>query len=416
MRSIVLTLIALIALACLAPKAIGLLVISHQDQLAAGAAHRLRSAELITEETISGWLTTSTRHRLRVTDPSSALLIADLTGRPSADSDPALVVESRIAHGPWPLFEGRPGLARMRSRLSIDIGGQLIPIPGGAITDIAFDGSGSSSMDFGRMDTTVQGGASVLIWEGARLDIAFEPDLEHIESSGRVGSLTVLGPQGELRLGEAGIEGRSSVTPYGFWTGSSRLTISDMSITGVDGDVSEAGNLVLDIKVTSDGEVAGHRVDMTIDGLHSGRVHGGTIRLSAETGGLSAPALGHLNQAESANAMDWMAVLVPGAAVRINEFTVRTDRGEMAFTGRCQVPEDAAMSDESADLLSSLTGEAKLTISAGMLDRGQESQVEPLLATGYLKRTGDGSLVADVRIGSGLMTVNGRPMPLIIPR
>jgi hypothetical protein len=416
LRRIVLTLIALIALACLAPKAIGLLVIGHQDQLAAGVAHRLRGAELITEETISGWLTTSTRHRLRVTDPSSALLIADLTGRPSADSDPALVVESRIAHGPWPLFEGRPGLARMRSRLSIDIGGQLIPIPGGAITDIAFDGSGSSSMEFGRVDTTVQGGASVLIWEGARLDVAFDPDLEHIESSARVGSLTVLGPQGELRLGEAGIEGRSSATPYGFWTGSSRLTISDVSITGVDGDVNEAGDLVLDITVTIDGEVAGHRIDMTIDGLRSDQVDGGAIRLSAETGGLSAPALGRLNQAESANAMDWLAVMVPGADVRIHEFTFRTDRGDMAFTGRCQVPEDAAVSDGSADLLSSLTGEARLTISAGMLDRGQGSQVEPLLATGYLKRTEDGSLVADVRIGSGLMTVNGLPMPLIIPR
>ena len=108
--------------------------------------------------------------------------------------------------------------------------------------------------------------------------------------------------------------------------------------------------------------------------------------------------------------------MVPGADVRIHEFTFRTDRGDMAFTGRCQVPEDAAVSDGSADLLSSLTGEARLTISAGMLDRGQGSQVEPLLATGYLKRTEDGSLVADVRIGSGLMTVNGLPMPLIIPR
>ena len=414
MRRIVLTLIVLIALACLAPKAFGLLVIGHHDRLVAGMAERLRGAELVAQETDSGWLTTRTRHRLRVTDPSSSLLIADLTGRPGIDGDPAIVVESRIAHGPWPLFEGKPGLARMHSRLSIDIGGDLIPVPGGAVTDIALDGSGTSTMEFQRLDTTVEGGASVLIWDGANLDVAFGPDLEHIESSGQVGSLTMLGPQGELRLGQAGIEGRSTATPYGFWAGSSRLTISDMSITAADGVVTRADDLVLDIDVTLDGETVGHRVNMTIDGLRSDEVDG-AIRLSAQTEGLSGPALGRINQAETANAVDFLSILGPGSAVRVEDFTVRTDQGELAFTGRCRVPEDAILSGETADLLTSLAGEARLTISAGMLSGGQGSQYEPLLATGYLKRAEDGSVFADVRIGSGLMTVNGLPMPLIVP-
>lgn len=416
MRRIVVVLIVLIALACVAPKAVGLLVMDRQEHLAAALADGLKGAEISAEESHSGWLTSSTRHRLRVTDPSSALLIADLTGRPGTGGDPALIIDSRIAHGPWPMLEGRPGLARMHSRLSVDIGGEVIPIPGGAVTNIAFDGSGTSSMEFLRLDTTVQGGASVLMWDGASLEVSFGPDLEYLESSGRVGSLTVLGPQGELRLGEAGIEGRSHATEFGFWAGTSRLTVSDMSVTGLDGEVDEADDLALDITVTVNDESVGHQVSMTIDGLRSDRFKDGAIRLAARTEGLSAPDLGRLSRADSASPRDWLAVMVPGSAVRIDEITIRTESGEMFFAGHCGLPESATLPGGSADVLDALTGEARLSISPGMVDNGEQSQLQPLVAAGYLKRSADGSVVAEVRIGSGLMTVNGLPMPLIVPR
>lgn len=416
MRRIVVVLIFLIALACVAPKAVGLLVADRQAHLATALAAGLKGAEVSTESSDSGWLTSSSRHRLRVTDPSSALLISDLTGRPDIDGDPALIIDSQIAHGPWPMFRGRPGLARMHSRLSVDIGGEVIEIPGGAVTDIAFDGSGETAIRLLRLDTTVQGGASVLMWDGAELDVSFGPDLETLESSGRVGSLTMLGPQGELRLGEAGIEGRSYATPFGFWAGTSRLTVDDMSVTGLDGSVTEADSLLLEISVTVDDETVAHRVAMSIDGLGGDLGEDGSIRLAAETEGLSAPALARLGEAESAGASDWLAAMVPGSSVRIDEFIVSTERGEMVFTGRCEVPDSTTLAGGPADVLGALIGEARLSISSGMLDSGEGSQLQPFVAAGYLERSDDGSVFADIRIGSGLVTVNGLPMPLILPR
>ena len=415
MRRIVSVLVFLIAAAALVPRAVGFLVAGYQERLAMAVAGSLRGVEIIQEQTVSGWFTTSARHRVRVTDPTAALLIADLTGRPAAGVRPAIIVDSRIAHGPWPLFEGRPGIARMQSRLAIDIGGESIPIPGSAVTNIAFDGSGITSMVFDRLDTTVRGGASVLMWDGARLDIAYDPRFEHIQSSGRVGSLTMLGPKGELRMGAANLEGRASETRFGFRAGSSRLAISGLAVTGVDGSAIEADDVSLDIEVAVDGESVGHVVVVDVDGLRSDDVDYGTLRLSAGSEGLAAAVLGRLGKAETVSAMEWLGVMRPGAAVRVEELSLRGNRGEALFAGHCRVPEDAAV-DNPDELPGALVGEARLSISTGMVDIGPGSRVAQLLTTGYLRQSGNGELVADIRIRSGLMTVNGLPLPLIIPR
>jgi uncharacterized protein YdgA (DUF945 family) len=417
MRRIVSVLVFLIAAAGLAPKAVGFLVADHHERLVTAVASSLRGVEISSDQTESGWFTTSARHRVRVSDPAAALLIADLTGRPAAEARPALIVDSQIAHGPWPLFEGPPGIARMQSRLAIDIGGESIPIPGAAVTDIAFDGSGNTSMVFDRLDTTVRGGASVLMWDGARLDIDYDPRFERIRSSGHVGSLTMLGPQGELRVGAADLEGRSSATPFGFRAGTSRLAIRDLAVTGVDGSTIEAGNVSLDIEVAVDGESVGHVVVLDVDGLRSDDIDLGTVRLSAGSEGLAASVLGRLGKNQTVNAMEWLGVMRPGAVIRVEEFSFRGDRGDAFFTGYCRVPEDAA-TDGPAELAGVLVGEARLSISTAMVDIGPGSRVGQLLTTGYLTQTDNGELVAEIRIGSGLMTVNGRPLPLpmIYPR
>jgi hypothetical protein len=71
------------------------------------------------------------------------------------------------------------------------------------------------------------------------------------------------------------------------------------------------------------------------------------------------------------------------------------------------------------ELLRALQGQGTVELSEGFLpmmivNGNDPAAVESLVAIGYLRRIED-RLVAEVRLGGGLVTINGLPIPLPLP-
>ncbi|MDH3914807.1 MAG: YdgA family protein, partial [Chromatiales bacterium] len=174
MRRIIQLMLLSLALVCLAPAAIGRLAESRQQFLIDSLADNIAGADLITDQYETGWITSRSIHRLRLDDPAYVNAARELTGIPNLEESPELVIRSRIAHGPWPLLEGRPGLARVHSEVAFLVGQDEIAIPGVAITDIGLDASGVTVFQSSGVETTVESGSAFIRWHPTELRISFD--------------------------------------------------------------------------------------------------------------------------------------------------------------------------------------------------------------------------------------------------
>lgn len=424
MRRIIQLMLLSLALVCLAPAAIGRLAESRQQFLIDSLADNIAGADLITDQYETGWITSRSIHRLRLDDPAYVNAARELTGIPNLEESPELVIRSRIAHGPWPLLEGRPGLARVHSEVAFLVGQDEIAIPGVAITDIGLDASGVTVFQSPGMETTVESGSAFIRWHPTELRISFDRQVRNLDSLGTIGELEFLGSNGEIRFGPVRVDGRSTYTTHGFWSGESRLNVAAFSMTGIDGASFLAEGLDLDLAVLPDGDLVDHRYDVTVSRFSSPRVENGQLHLAGAIERLDATALGRLlamrTEARWPNdRQSWSGVFSAASRFRLQEFLMEADGERARLEFECHLGDAIDAGAGPGELLRALQGQGTVELSEGLLpmmigNGNDPAAVESLVAIGYLRRIEDG-LVAEVRLGGGLMTINGLPIPLPLP-
>ena len=159
----------------------------------------------------------------------------------------ALVIDSRLAHGPWPGGGSGPAFMTAVSRLSLTgSDGLTLDIPGEVRTTVGLTGHGTARFLSPGLDRTLGVGEGRFNWDGADVTVGFDAGGETLDSAGRFGRLVLSNPDGELVLGDVELATRSRRSDFGFWTGTSDIRVDRMEAIAPDGSVfASAGSFVI---------------------------------------------------------------------------------------------------------------------------------------------------------------------------
>ncbi len=408
MRRIIILITLLIAgLIVGTPYIVGQVAEARQARLVEHFAGDGGDGVLLTEEYQTGWFTSMARHRYLL----------------GGQTDWAMVIETRLAHGPWPGLDGSPGLVRMLSTMRLENGEDAFDIPGQVFTFVALDGSGVTSFEGEAMEEVVARWPGFLRWDGGSFTLQFDSGFETLDWTVRSKTLHAAAGAGEYQLRAASFEGAATMTDHGLWVGNSFLSLDGVMISDTQSGRFDAGEMRVETLVESRDDTVDHSVTIAIAGLDSPRLSDATFDFSAIARNLDASALARLIDGQSAGAVSepvqFDELFRAGSEFRIDQLMLRAAQGDVdARLDLALIPPPDREQTDAAALMRSATGNADLTISPGILSAvaGSVPQGADLAATlvalGYLRER-DGDYVAEVRYRSGMLTING--LPLMIP-
>lgn len=426
-RPLIILFLTALLLMCGAPPLIGSAIGDRQqfllDQLSRatiGAAPELEQYE-------AGWFTSRARHRLPLDDARAqrlAHLLAGARGSPPA----ALVIDSVIAHGPWPLLEGAPALARMRSVLLVEgADGARAPLPGQAATRIGFGGGGHTVFTAGSAEGAMADGQGAFTAGGADIRVEFDRHADRLRSSGGVGPIEVMGANGLMRSGAIEFESDTRPTRFGLRAGRSRVSLDTFAFVDRLGREVNGSGMEIDLTVRSDDEVVGYAATFELANLEAASGAPVSARMRVALEALDGVMLGTLLQRIEQGfplrgaGVELADVVRPGSSLNLSELALHTGEGRATLSLDLSVPdENYRPVSDAGDLLSVIDGIGRLTLNRPMLnallgihDAGGARAEDPigLLSAGYLRREGD-DFVSELRVSGGLITLNNQPLPL----
>lgn len=400
---------------------------------------------IVTEEYRRRWLSSDSRHRIVITDPRAGGALRELLGGDGFADEPALVIDTRIEHGPLPRGDDaplKPGLSRAVSTFSLDPGSasDAVALPGRLVTTTALDGSTHAEFRLQEGSRELPDDDGRIRWEAANIDVDISADGRRIHSRGRIGGFEVTARDGDdggtSRLKIADIEGDSvqTYTANDLPVGPMAVTIGSILIAERGAEVS-----MQDIRITSDAKVEGELLSGTTE-LRVARIEGGgpgpvalTLELALQN--VHEPSLASLSEtaralqqevagdppAETYRLMeaDLARLIAAGPVLDLRKLGIELPDGEVRLTTYLALAAggDPAAPLDARELLGRLTGTAELRVPANVVERVRNiapraaDQLEMLIATGLLRPDG-GDYRLQAEYGNGLMTVNGLPLPI----
>ena len=421
MRQITLLFVLALALVLAIPGAVGQLARAHQETLVAALAESLDGGRLTSSEFEAGWFTSRAVHRIEFDGPAYLALERSLTGQAEGTQRPALIVASRLAHGPWPGGSGGPAFMTARSELTLaGSDGLTLELPGRVSSRIGFSGGGQSRFESPGLSQPLRLGSGLFQWDGADVTVRFERNARALDSTGRIGRLVLTGADGELILGEVRLEGRSRRSDHGFWTGASELQVERLEVVAPDGSVIAGEALQFTGKI----DEADDLVDLRFR-LQAAAINGGAVTdaaLDAEVFGTRLDAvewgryLAIRRAGGGGDAVDFTRLTRAGPRVGIRRLALQAPDGELAAAATLEVPVGSGTRGP-LTALGAAVGEGALTVDGGLLARLAQSgeplrqAAEIMLALGYLREV-DGRYAGEFTLARGVLTVNGRALAL----
>lgn len=398
---------------------------------------------IVTEEYRRRWFSSDSRHRIVVTDPAMTEALRELAGGEAFADEPAIVIDTRIGHGPLPLGEDaplQPGLSRAVSTFSLDTGGggDPIPLPGRLVSTTALDGSLHAEFRMEPGSRELPGGR--ISWQAAELDADVSADGRRIHTRGRLGGFELVAPEdqddGISRVRVGAIEGDSvqTYTVNGLPVGPLAVTIDAISVSG-EGAIVD----IRDMRITSDGEVQGELLtgttEVRIARMEAGGAAPVALTLEMAMQNVHEPSLAALSEtvqtleqgsfggdpAEAFRLMeaDIARLVAAGPVLDLRKLGIELPQGEVRLTSYLALAAggdpDAPL--DAAELLGRLTGTAEVRVPAAVIaevrriDRDAAEQLEMLIAAGMLRPDGDDYRL-QAEYGNGLLTINGLPLPV----
>ena len=423
-RSLIILFLAVLLLVCGAPPLIGRLAEGRHQFLLDQLTRATTGAVPEVERYETGWFTSRARHRLSLTDERAQRLAHLLTGARGTPPT-SLVIDSVIAHGPWPLLEGAPGLARMRSDLLVEgADGTRTAIPGQAITRIGFGGGGQTRFLAGHAEGPMADGQGAFTAAGADISVVFDRHAARLRSSGRLGPIEVAGANGLMRSGDIDFESDTRPTRFGLRAGHSRVSLESFRFVDRLGREVSGSGMEIDLTVRADDDTVGYAAEFDLATIEAagGAPVSARMRLALEA--LDGVMLGALLQRVQQGfplrdpGVEFADVLRPGSSLELSELVLSAGDGRVTLELDLGLPDGHQRPvRDGSDLLSAVDGSGRLTLNRPMLNdalglQGDENG-DPigLLSAGYLRREGD-SFVSDLRVSGGLITLNKLPLPL----
>lgn len=433
-------LVALLVLAAvillLSPGIIGRLAEKQVQENAQWADDENVEFSVSTESFDRGWFSSAGRHRIVLKSDELQQKLAGGT----RGALPSIIVETRIDHGIVPftsLRSGggslRPSLARTVSTLQLDPGdGELVAIPGRIVSEIGLSGetAGHYRLEAGAFkDTDV-----TLEWAGADIEFLLNPAEARVSAEGEVQPFSVHSDTASAEIGAIRFSGEQAGTSFDFNVGALHLVVGEVSVRDRQGGVTGVGKITLDTDVKLDQERVNGRSRLKLEALAIPAVGDLDVSVDLVASRLDAASLGRITRAlEEAQATanpgqsmsgiyplieaDLQRFLTAGMELRFEQIDVSLPQGDITARISVMLPEaDATAQFSWAGVLLALDASADITVAAALVDMvsGMYPQAASLVHNGMLKQNGD-SYELQALFASGLLSVNGMPMPVPLP-
>ncbi len=172
-----------------------------------------------------GWFATSAQHRV-----SLKRLLREQQWVPALPQEAALIVQSELPHGLVPASKAGGTLGSISSRLSLDLGGEPLPIPGQFTTRLSPAGDIAIAYH-ASADTYTTADGQLLSWQDTQLDIQLDQPLTRFSASGQVGRLQITrsgasNQAATVVMGPLNIEAAHQRRPSGLWEGRSEIGLT----------------------------------------------------------------------------------------------------------------------------------------------------------------------------------------------
>ena len=417
------------------PPLIGGQIHNRQQVLLDRLSLVVAGAEPTLESYQKGWFTSRTRHRLLLSDArlaAAAQMLADPAGSSPAA---ALIIDTVIAHGPWPMLDGWPALARMRSTLLLEGSeAEQIPLPGVAVTRVGFGGGGHTRVTVDELLRPLADGQGTLSAQGADIDVRFDRNAARLRTRGVLRPVRIESAEGLMESGRLTFSSDTRPTGFGFRSGSSQVAMETFVFVDYLGREVSGSGLDLALQVSADNDTVDYATHV---GLARIQAQGGApvaANMDLRFEALDAVMLGALLQRVQQGfglrpfGTELASLVRPGSGLRVSDLEIRAGEGYASLDLQLQLParkRNRQTDNNSFDLLSLFEGDGQLRMNRIMLStalglkpgaldpREGSDNADPigLISQGYLRVEGD-KLVSDLRISGGLITVNKLPLPL----
>lgn len=404
---------------------------------------------VLTEGYQRDWLGADARHRVIIDDPELAAALQRLFGGEAFADQPAVVITSRIAHGPVPIgsfaaSDSRiagsgslaPALAHAVSTLELDPGdGELVPLPGRIATSISL--TGRTRAHYGANAGAAELGSGPRVrWEGAELRFELDRDGRGLGIEGRVDPLRLETRKHTLALGALSIDTRQTLAAKGFATGTGRYELAALEAADAGRRLALSGIALETASALDEDGLARIRLQLSVDDLAAPTVESLGLDLDLALERVPPHALRRVlatlqRAPEGAGARG--RVLLPLIEDDLREIAAHGPRLELkalrltfpagAIEGRLRLELSRGEAVEGRSLpavLGPLAGSAALAVPEPLLDaaaRGDRQlaeQVAMLRGLGFF-RLDDGVYRLEAEYRDGVLSVNGIPMPLGLP-
>lgn len=387
--------------------------------------------EIESESYSRGWFSSSAQARLSLNHPEAQALLQKLMGDDSAGPF-ALIVDSRIHHGPLTLSPGHgvlPAIATAESTITVDVRGEpLFTLPGKIYTDVGFSGDGTAHYVAPAVHESFPDGEAK--WDGADVKVALSQFGSRLEANGTLGAFAVDSAQGELSGGPIEVAVNQRRDPAGFWLGASDVGVDSLVIANErDGTRYQLKSLAFKTEARIDAGKLDYLIDFAADDIQAGTLADSSAALRVTLERLDAGALANILRASSGGtnlaanllvvAGDLQVLLAGGPELDLSELRLSTPDGDLYANVNLSLPPASSPSEIilGTALLYRLTGNATVRIPQAMVERAGATnpqvpqQIQRLVESGFLKPEGPVYLMEAAYQG-GLLTLNGAPLPL----
>ncbi len=402
---------------------------------------------IVTEDYRRRWFSSDSRHRLVITDARVARVLQALTGSEAFADQPALIVDTRIEHGPLPGTTGdetslAPGLSRAVSTFTLDPGNRAgpVPLPGRLVTTMALDGSTDALFTMDAGSWRFPDGDGTLSWQGARIEGGLSPDGRTLRVSGRIRPLQLQGaesPGGDLPIisvGAIDLVSEQRYTAYGIPVGSAAVDVGQVVVDDGTAMLRAQG-----IRITSDNEISDELLsgttELRVAELLGEGIGSAELAIDLGVGNLHAPSLqaiaetGRRLQADEqpVSRAEWLRAIEPdlarlvqaGPVLDLRDVVLGLPEGEARLSSYVALAAggDAGATLEPRELIDRLTATLELRLPGPLLARAVATvpafaeELEMLIAMGVLREDGDDYRL-QAEYGNRLLTINGLPLPV----
>jgi len=430
-KGIVALLIVLAIVVLISPGIVGRLAEKTMDENLDWAATESEEVVVTSQGFDRGWFSSEGRHRVEIGEGELQNVLLALANSEDASSLPALIVDTRLDHGLIPLASMSrdkgslmPGLGSAVSTVSLEFAdGETMALPGKIYSTIGLTGALQSRLELEAGSHNFAGADA--LWGDMNIEVMTDSAGGNVWFDGTLASLTLTAEDDHFDVSHLEFSGKQHKTPFGFSVGDIEATMHSVTVKN-PGDSTTFGPLSFTTRSDVDGDRASGRTTVSLENTPFADLGTAAIIVDVSLVGVDAASLGNItdaldNMQDGGSPDDFMFVveddlrrlLASGFELRVDRLDISLPPGSFKSKFRFVVDESDIDSFNWTSVLLALDATAEISLPVALVELMTtiDPQVNAAIGLGFLRKNGD-LYELEASFQSGVLTVNGAPMPL----